>query len=126
MKTRLNSCSITEKDILAIIKSLDTNKPNRWDNISIKIIKMCGESLALPLKVIFEAALNDGVFPDEWKKGNIVPVHKKDLKNMLINYRPITLLPIFANIFEKIIFTSMFESSIENEHSTVCQFFSSR
>ena len=76
---------------------------------------MCGESLALPLKMIFEAALNDGVFPDDWKKGNIVPVHKKDLKTMLINYRPISLLPIFAKIFEKIIFTSMFEYFIENE-----------
>ena len=45
---------------------------------------MCCESLALPLKMIFEAALNDGVFPDDWKKGNIVPVHEKDLKTMLI------------------------------------------
>ena len=40
---------------------------------------MCGESLALPLKMMFEATSNDGVFPDDWKKGNIVPVHKKDL-----------------------------------------------
>ena len=118
---RLNSFCITEKDILAIIKSLDPNKSHGWDNISIKMIKMCGESLALPLKMIFEAALNDGVFPDDWKKGNIVPVHKKDLKTMLINYRPISLLPIFAKIFEKIIFTSMFEYFIENELFTVCQ-----
>ena len=77
--------------------------------------------MALPLKTIFEAALNDGVFPDHWKKGNVIPVHKKDLKTMLINYRPISLLPIFAKIFEKIIFTSMFEYFIENELFTVCQ-----
>ena len=48
------------------------------------MIKMCGESLALPLKMIFVAALNDVVFPDDWKKGNIAPVHKKDLLIMLI------------------------------------------
>ena len=59
--------------------------------------------------MIFEAALNGGVFPNVWKKGNIVPVHKKDLKAMLINYRPTGLNPIFAKIFEKNIFTSMFE-----------------
>ena len=29
------------------------------------MIQICGESLALPLKMIFEAALNDGVFPDD-------------------------------------------------------------
>ena len=53
----LNSFSITEKDILAIIKSLDPTKPHGWDNISIKMIKMCSESLVLFLEIIFEAAL---------------------------------------------------------------------
>ena len=84
------------------------------DNISIKMIKMRAKPLVLTLKMIFEAALNNGVFPDDWKKGNIVPLHKKNLKNMLINYRPIILFPIFAKIFEKIIFTSMFEYCIGN------------
>ena len=77
---RLNSFSITEKDILAIIKSLDPSKSHGWDNVSIKMIKICGESLALPLKIILEVALNDGIFSDDSKKGNIVPIHKKDLK----------------------------------------------
>ena len=40
------------------------------------MITICGESLALPLKMIFEPVLNDGVFPDDCKKCNIVPVHK--------------------------------------------------
>ena len=79
-KTRLNSLSITEKDILVIITLLDPNKSHGWDNISIKMIKMCGKSLALPLKMIFEAGLNAGVFPDDWKKGNIISVRKEDLK----------------------------------------------
>ena len=70
--------------------------------------------------MIFEAALNDGVFSNDWKKGNIVPVHKKDLKTMLINYCPIHFLPIFAKIFGRIIFTSMFEYFIENELFAVC------
>ena len=48
-------------------------------------------------------------------------VHIKDLKTIQINYRPISLLPIFAKIFEKIIFASMFEYFIENKLFTVCQ-----
>ena len=71
--------------------------------------------------MLFEAALNDGVFPDDSRKGNIVPVHKKDLITMVINYHPISLLPIFAKIFQKIIFTYMFEYFIENKRFTVCQ-----
>ena len=66
--------------------------------------------MVLTLKMIFEAALNDGVFPGEWRKENIVPVRKKEL---------IGLLTILAKIFEKMIFTSMFEYFIENEFFTV-------
>ena len=53
--------------------------------------------------------------------GNIVPAHKMDLKSIQINYHPISLLPIFAKIFEKIIFTSMFEYFIKNGLFTVCR-----
>ena len=49
------------------------------------MIQMYEEPLALPLKISFEAALNDSYIPHDWKKSNIVPVHKKDLKNMLKN-----------------------------------------
>ena len=77
--------------------------------------------MALPLKIIFEAALNDGVFPDHLKEGNIVHVHKKDLWTMLINYRPISLFPTFAKIFEDTIFISIFEYFIENELFAVYQ-----
>ena len=88
----------------------------------MKMIKMCGESFALSLKMIFEAALNDGAFPDDCKKGNVVHVLKKDLKPMpLTANRLIHLLPMFAKIFEKIIFTLIFEYFIENELFTVCQ-----
>ena len=62
------------------------------------MIKLYGKLLALPLEMIFEAALNNGAFLNDWEKGNIVPVHKKDLKTVLINYLPISLLPIFAKI----------------------------
>ena len=51
----------------------------------------------------------------------ILCLYIKGPKNMLMNYRPIILLPIFTEIFEKIIFTSMLEYFIENELSPVNQ-----
>ena len=41
------------------------------------MVTMCRQSLSLPLKMIFEPALNDGVFPDDWKNCDIMPVHKR-------------------------------------------------
>ena len=52
--TRINSFHVTNKGILSIIKSLDSNKSHRYDNISIKIIKVCSESVTIPLKIRFE------------------------------------------------------------------------
>ena len=47
---------------------------------SIRMVKLCAKSIALPLSVIFQSILNDGVFPDDWKKNNVAPCHKKDRK----------------------------------------------
>ena len=54
-------------------------------------------------------------FSDSWKKGNIIPVHKKDNKNLLKNYRPISLLPIFGKIFEKVIYNNLFSYFDKNK-----------
>ena len=51
----------------------------------------------------------------EWKKGNIVPIHKKGDKQMVQNYRPISLLLICGKILERLMFNEMFEFFIENK-----------
>ena len=45
--------------MLLIIKNLDSSKAHGWDNISIKMIKICGESITVPLKIIFEQSLKE-------------------------------------------------------------------
>ena len=45
------------------MKTLDPNKAHGCDNISIKMIKICSQSLILPLKIIFEHSLKKGKFP---------------------------------------------------------------
>ena len=59
--------------------------------------------------------LETGVFPSEWKKGNIVPINKKGDKQWLQNYRPVSLLPICGKILERLMFNEMFEFFIENK-----------
>ena len=78
------------------------------------MIQICGDSIICPLKLIFEKAIRTSCFPDSWKKGNIIPVHKKESKNLVKNYRPISLLPIFGKIFEKVIYNSLFKYFLEN------------
>ena len=111
---KLNSFEITNDQILNILTSLNVNKASGPDNISAKMIKLCGDSLSLPLKSIFSNILDTGIFPDQWKKANVTPVHKKDCKQIISNYRPISLLPIFVKNFEKIIFMNLYNHLINN------------
>ena len=47
-----------------IIKTLDAEKTHGWDNISIKMIQICGDPIALPLMFVFETTLKEKKFPD--------------------------------------------------------------
>ena len=77
------------------------------------MVKMFDKTLVYPLKLIFRAFIQEGVFPDCWKKANVVPIHKKEIKNLIKNYRPISFLPIFGKIYERIIFKELFNHSIK-------------
>ena len=58
------------------------------------------------------SALSTGLFPSNWKKGNIAPF-KVD-KQILKNYQPVSLLPICGEIFERLIFNKLFNFLLEN------------
>ena len=42
-----------------------------------------------PIPLSFSNCLRDGVFPNDWKKANVIPVHKKRNKQLVSNYRPV-------------------------------------
>ena len=93
--TRLTNIIFSSEDLSKIIKRLNPNKAHGHDQISIKMIQICGDSIILPLGIIFHSAIKSSHFPDSWKKVNTTPVYKKDNENIMKNYRPISLLPIF-------------------------------
>jgi hypothetical protein len=105
---QIENVTINESKIKDILKNLNPNKSHGWDNISIRMIKLCGSSLANPLTIIFKNCVAKGAFPAIWKKANVLPIHKKDAKNHAKNYRPISLLPIFGKILEKLIFDDLY------------------
>ena len=105
---RLSSVKITDDDILKIIAKLDPNKTHGHDKISIHIIKICSTSICKPLRLSFYCCIDNGIYPCKWKKGNVVPTHKQGDKQILKNYRPLSLLPICSKIFERLLYNKMF------------------
>ena len=65
---RLRTINFTTDNIEKIIVSLNPNKLHGHDNISIGMLKICGNTICKPLELIFKQALTTSVFPSEWKK----------------------------------------------------------
>ena len=80
-ENRLNCVTFDNKKLLRIIQSLGANKAHGYDGISIRMLKLGSPSIRKPLSIIFQNSLKSSTFPDDWKKGNIVPVHKKTVNN---------------------------------------------
>ena len=120
---RINNILLDEAKILALIRALEVNKAHGWDDISIQMIKICDESLVKPLVKIYQFSLDSCIFPNRWKRANVVPVYKnKGDKSVVKNYRPVSLLPIFGKIFEKCIFDSIYTYFEDNNLFTNSQF----
>ena len=77
---RLSTVDINSKKILKLIQSLNSNKVHGHDGISIRMLNLCEPSILKPLSLLFDNCVRDGVFPNDWKKANVIPVHKKGKK----------------------------------------------
>ena len=95
--------------ILKIINALNIIKAHGHHDISIWMIKLCGKPIVKLLSMIFNNCIDTGTFPNICKRSNIIPVHKKGDKQIVDNYRPVSLLPIFRKIFEKLLFSSIMD-----------------
>ena len=82
-------------DIFQIMRSLNINKAYDHNNISIRMIKICDKAVVKPLCIIHKNCTDTGIFPDLWKKCNIVSGHKKGDKQLLQNYRTVFFVTYF-------------------------------
>ena len=79
------------------------NKAPGLDGISNYTIKVSAITVAPILVKIFNCCIEIGIFPDVLKIANIIPLYKGGVRTESTNYRPISLLPQFGKLFEKII-----------------------
>ena len=104
---------ITEDEIMDIINQLES-KSIGPTSIPVKLLKIIADIIVVPLCIIFNNSLFSGIFPDALKLSKVVPIHKGESTLDPNNYRPISLLPIFDKIMEKLMHKQLY--SFLNSH----------
>ena len=92
-------------EVLQHIHELENGKAS---DIPIKLIKRSGQLISPILSKYFNLCMQKGIFPSVMKIGKITPIFKKGCEENLENYRPISTLPLFGKLFEKIIYSRLY------------------
>lgn len=122
---------ISTLTVYSFLSKLSVSKSSGIDGISARLLKDAATVISEPLTTIFNRSLSNGTFPDSWKTAKVFPIYKGNAKNDPNNYRPISVLPILAKVFEKIVFDQLylyltenniltkFQSGFRSNHSTL-------
>ena len=91
-------------EIDEIVANLGSNKSGDLYGITSNIVKLGGPVLTQTLALLFNKSMSQGIFPSALKYAKVIPIHKGDSIFEMSNYRPISLLPIFSKILEKLMY----------------------
>ena len=94
----------TQKELEQIITKLPNKTSHGHNMISNKLLKSLCTSISLPLTYIFNQSIAQGIFPDQMKIAEVVPLYKGKSTDELVNYRPISLILTMSKLLEKIIY----------------------
>ena len=103
----------TEAEVSNLL--LQMKKEGQIDDIPRKFLKACAHYISQILADFFNACIEQGTFPKIFKLSKITPVFKKGAKNLIKNYRPISILTNITKLFESIIFNRL-QAFFKNEN----------
>ena len=92
-----------------LLSTLEERKATGLDNISSRPLRTVAPAISENLASLLYACLSLGQFPSEWKCANIIPVPKSGDKHFAKNYRPVSVLPVLAKVFESIVHRQLYE-----------------
>ena len=100
---------------------LSDKKATGLDSISTQLIKISAPHIANSITNIFNCAISTGIFPDDRKLARVIPVFKNGSPSDVNNYKPISIIPVIAKVFEKIIYDQLYNYLSVNNLLSNCQ-----
>ena len=95
---------VIPQDVVRVIRTLKNKNSVGYDEIATKVIKFVSINISIHICHVINLAISTGVFPDALKTVIVKPLHKKNCKEDIANYRPIALIPVFSKVIERVIY----------------------
>lgn len=99
---------LSADDILSGISKLKASFKVDSDGFCGKFLKNCDNALVIPLLILFNKSLSEGLFVDKWKIASITPIYKYGARDNIKNYRPISKLSNISKVFEHVVFDKVY------------------
>ncbi|XP_015768412.1 PREDICTED: RNA-directed DNA polymerase from mobile element jockey-like [Acropora digitifera] len=118
--------------VSSYLRKLCIRKATGLYTVSARLLRECFDLISDSLALIFNRSIETSIFPDEWKSARITPLYKKcGNRSDPSNYRPISIIPVVAKVFERIAYDQVYrylteykllycyQSGFRTLHSTV-------
>ena len=109
----LHSTSALEIEKIAM--ALPSKTSFGYDKISNVMLKSIITAISTPLSIVFNQSISTGKFPQKMKQAEVVPLYKGKDMDLVINYRPISLLITILKLLEKVFYRRVY-SFLEKEN----------
>ena len=84
------------------------------DNIHPHMLKSLADTISKPLAIIFNKSMVSGTTPEQWAEAIITAIHKKGVRNIVDNYRPISLTSVISKVIESVVRDHIVQHMMEN------------
>ena len=103
----LNFSKVTESEVRKEILNLSTKKATKNGDIPAKILNKSVNIYIKEITFIINDCLEKGIFPDDLKLADVLPIFKKEDSFKKENYRPVSILPHMSKVFERILYNKL-------------------
>ena len=105
---------ITLPEVISVLKKLLNGKATGIDGIPNRALKDSAELIAPSLTDLLNFSISTKTYSGDFEIVKVAPVFKKGEKADLNNYRPISVLPTVARVFEKLIYNQLYKFLVDN------------
>ena len=110
---------LDESEIINICKDMK-DCSSGWGQILPRVVKSTYQNFIVPITHVMNLSIINGVVPNELKVAKVVPIYKSDDRRLINNYRPVSVLPCYSKIHEKLMYNRIYnfihKHSLLNEY----------